>query len=121
MTKEYAVAQWNENYNATILHPVKCDHITTKVWLFDANQTRNNISQAWDDGAINIAMGFGFSDYETKVSAMDILGRLLLFQAPTIFGLTGDLATIVTVITTVPFYTSIALLIFLAVLMVVPF
>jgi len=121
LLKEHVIANWDSEYNASILTPVQCDHVSTKVWVMDTNTSRNDIEQAWDDGALTISMGFGFSDYETKMSAIDILGRLLLFQAPTIFGLTGDMATIINVILTVPFYAMVGTLIFLVAMMIIPF
>jgi hypothetical protein len=121
LTKAHAVAHWSSLYNASIFDPVQCEHARTKVWIFDQNTTRNNISQAWDDGKLTFTMGFGYDDMFAKQTSLDILGRILLFQAPTVWGLTGDMATIVNLILTVPFYAMVGVLIFLIVIAFIPF
>lgn len=81
LTKSEAVENWDSDFNATILYPVKCNHITIKVWITDNNSTRNDIAEAWDEGTVNIGMGFGFDDVGTTMSAWDLIGRLLILQA----------------------------------------
>lgn len=121
LTKNYTISKWNPKYNASILDPVECPHVRTKVWIIDQNSTRNNIGSAWDEGKLTISMGFGYDDMFAKQSSLDILGRILLFQAPTIFGLTGDMATIVNLILTVPFYAMVGVLIMLIIIAFIPF
>lgn len=121
LTKQFAISKWSNTYNASIFSPVQCDHVRTKVWIFDQNSTRNNISAAWDDGALRISMGFGYDDTFAKQSSLDVLGRILLFQAPTVYELTGDMATVVNLILTIPFYAMVGVLIFLVIIAILPF
>lgn len=121
LSKAELISAWDSNYNASIFYPVTCPSITVKVWVTDYNTTRNDIGEAWDDSEVNFAMGFGFDDFEAKQSAVDILGKLLLFQAPTLFGLSGGMGEIINIILTIPFYAMVGTLIFLVVIAVVPF
>lgn len=121
ISKSLALANWDGSLNASTFYPVRCPDITVKVWFTDPNQTRNNLSTAWDEGKVTVAMGFGFDDYETKLSAWDIVGRLLTFQSPEIFGLTGAAATVINLVITLPFYVCVAYLIYRLILLAIPF
>jgi hypothetical protein len=116
-----ALLNWDETVNASIFYPVACNHVTMKVWLTDRNISRNDLSVAWWSDELTLGMGFGYQDKEIKLSAWDIIGRLLTFQAPEIFGLSGIFALIVNVIVTLPFYTCIAYLVYRLILMAIPF
>jgi len=112
---------WDSNYNASIFYPFACEHITVKVWFADYNATRNNIGSAWDENHLNIAIGFGFDDYETKLSSWDVMGRLLTFQSPEIFGASGAIATTLNLIVGIPFWVAVAVCIYLLIMEVIPF
>lgn len=116
-----ALLKWNPTVNASIFYPVSCEHITIKMWLTDRNTSRNNLTTAWWNDELTLGMGFGFQETEIKLSSWDIIARLLTFQAPEIFGLSGTFALIVNVIITLPFYTCIAYLIYRLILMAIPF
>jgi len=114
ISKSLALEYWDEESNATSLHPVFCDHITVKVWLTDPNSTRNDIAEAWDEGTVQLTIGFGFSDYETTISGWDVVGRLLIFQAP-------DIHPVVNAIIALPMWACIAILIYILILKAIPF
>ncbi len=119
--KETLVSHWDANVNASIFHPVRCDHITIKLWFLDTDENRNNIETAFDEGALTGAIGFGFSDYETTLNGWDVVGRLLTFQSPEIFGFEGGSATILNGILASGFYVCFALLVYILILKAIPF
>jgi len=119
--KTEAIANWNPELNASSFYPVFCNHITVKVWLTDYNITRNDLEEAWDEGQIDMAIGFGVDDYATKLNIWSVIGRLLSFQAPTIYGLTGISATIINLLICLPLWTCIVYLIYRLILMAIPF
>jgi len=118
---ELAKKYWDSDINATVLYPVFCEDITVKVWITDYNGSRNDIETAFNEGKVIWAIGFGYEDYETKLSAWDIVGRLLTFQSPEIFGLSGTAATILNLIVALPIWTAIAYLVYRLILMAIPF
>jgi len=120
LSKTEALSAWNSDYNASVLS-TQCSHLTIKAWLYDSNTTRNNLSAAWDAYELELALGFGYSDYETKLNAWDILGRLLTFQSPALFGFEGDLATMLNLVISLPFWCCVGYTIYRLILMAIPF
>jgi hypothetical protein len=94
--------------------------ITVTVFLADSNSTRNNVTQAWNDGTLTVSIGLGVSSTEAKMSAWDIVSRLLTFQAPQIFG-GGDVGLFLNFMIALPIYGVIAYLIYRLILMAIPF
>jgi len=114
LSKANIVANWDEEYNASIIYPVSCNCIVTKVWFVDPNTTRNNISEAFDEGSLIVVMGFGFDDYQTSISAWSLVGQLLFFQAPQIH-------PVLNAIIALPIWATISVLIYLLILKAIPF
>jgi len=121
ITKEEALTKWNPELNTSVFYPASCNHITVKIWITDSNTSRNDLSQAWDDGEIQIGIGFGIDDYATKLNIWSVIGRLLTFQTPSIYGLTGISATIIKLLIGLPLWTCIVYLIYRLILMAIPF
>jgi len=121
LTKQEVISKWDDSINASVIYPVYDDVVTLKVWITDSNETRNNINTAWDEGNLFIGIGFGFEDLETKLSAWDIIGRLLTFQSPEIFGLTGATATVLNLVIALPLWGCVAYLITRLILLFIPF
>jgi len=119
--KTLIASNYDDETKASIFYPVKCEHITIKIWVTDYNATRKDLSAAWDEGKVMVGIGFGFEDYQTKLSAWDIIGRLLTFQSPEVFGLSGAAATILNLVVALPVWTSIAYLVYRLILMAIPF
>jgi len=114
ISKTEALEYWDSNTYSAGLHPVFCDHITIKVWLTDPNSTRNSLSDAWDEGELQVTIGFGFSDYETTVGSWALVGQLLMFQAP-------DVHPALNAIIALPLWGLIAYLAYRLILMAIPF
>jgi hypothetical protein len=117
--REFFEQHWDSKNNVSVSY-AHCIDITVKVWVGDTNNTRNNITSAWNDGHLQVGIGFGYSDTEVKLSSWDIITRLLTFQAPQIFG-SGSIGLAVNVIIALPIYAMIAYLIYRLVLMAIPF
>lgn len=121
VTKANLISAYDADYNTSIFYPVQSEGLTAKVWVYDSNRTRNDISVAWDEHELGMGIGFGFEDYETKLSAWDIVGRLMTFQSPEIFGATGEIATALNLIIGIPLWAAVAVCIYLLIMEVVPF
>lgn len=121
VTRDFLVNYWDNTKNVTRLRPVQCEHITITAWIRDPNQTRNDIGAAWDEGTLYVELGFGFDDFVVALNSYDMIGRLLTFQSPEIFGLTGVAATIINTIIALPVWSCIAYLVYRLVLMAIPF
>jgi len=116
LSKNETLSNWESDFNASILYPVECNHVTVKVWLTDSNSSRNDIGEAWDDGEIDVSMGFGFDDIRTTFNAWDIVGRLLMFQAVEI-----GIPLFINIILVMPIWASIGYLIYRLILLAIPF
>jgi len=117
-----ALLNWDIDKNASVFHPVYCDHITIKIWLLDNNKTRNDLTKGWnEDEELELGIGFGFDDVATGYSAFNLIGLLLTFQAPQIFGASGLIAFTLNLIANSPIYLSIAYLVFYFVTSIIPF
>lgn len=116
LTKSEAIENWDSEVNASIFYPISCNHISVKVWLTDTNSSRNDISEAWDDGSLHIGMGFGFDDITTILNAWDIVGRLLTFQS-----LDLGVPIFLNALIAIPIWTCIAFLVYKLILMAIPF
>jgi len=121
LSKSEALSEWDNETKASIIHPVYDDALTVKIWLTDTNKTRKDLRQAWDEGTIMVGIGFGFEDYETKLSVWDIIGKLLTFQSPEVFGLSGPAATVLNLLIALPLWIVAAYLIYRLILMAIPF
>ncbi len=121
ISKNVLVQAWDADLNVSKIYPVRCDHITIKMWFQDNNLTRNNIGAGFDEGELRCAIGFGFSDYEAKLQAWDVLGRLLTFQSPEVFGFEGGVATTLNLLLALPFYACVGVLIYILILKAIPF
>jgi len=121
LSKSEALSEWDNKTKASIIHPVYDDALTVKIWLTDTNKTRKDLKQAWDEGTIMVGIGFGYEDYETKLSIWEVIGKLLTFQSPEIFGLTGPAATVLNMMIALPLLVVIAYLIYRLILMAIPF
>lgn len=108
--KDLVLKNWDSSINASVFYPVFCEfnHLDTKVWIRDNNHTRNDISTAWDSGTVEVSQGFGFDDFKTATSIWNIIGRLLTFQSPEIFGLSGIGATIINFVIAMPIWVCVA-------------
>lgn len=101
--------------NATYYSPVLCDHISVKVWFYDHNQTRNNMTLSVAEEKIGATIGFGVDDVRAKTSSWDIIGRLLLLQAVEI----GP--WYIQALINIPIYVSIGYLVYRLILLAIPF
>jgi len=117
-----ALINYDTTKNASIFHPVYCDHITVKAWILDYNHTRNDLEYAWnEDEKLEMGIRFGFDDIATGYSAFHLIGLLLTFQSPQIFGASGILAITLNLIANSPIYLAIAYLVFYFVTSIIPF
>jgi hypothetical protein len=118
--KPELISQWDAKYNASIFSATKQDLIT-KCWFTDTNTTRNNISDAWDDGEITLSVGFGYDDLTISYSAFNLVGLLLTFQRPDVFGSSGTVAILLNSIIAIPTFLCIAYLIYYFITSIIPF
>jgi len=121
ITLEEALENWEEEYDASIFQPVSCNDVTAKIWITDSNETRNDLIEAWDEGVLIMGIGFGFDDVSTSYSAFNLIGLLLTFQSPEIFGATGIIAVTFNLIANSPIYLAIAYLVFYFITSIIPF
>ena len=82
ITKELALQHWDAERGLAKLTPVYCDHITITVWLYDCDPERKDLEASWSEGCLTVGIGFGFDNLSFGLSAWDLAGRLLMFQAP---------------------------------------
>ena len=66
-------------------------------------------SEAWDDGALDLYMGMGWSDAIEKMNAWSLIWNVLTFQAPEVFG-TGASANLMNAIIAIPLWASFAII-----------
>lgn len=119
--KNELVLAWDENFNASIFTAQAEGIIKVKCWFLDTNSTRNDIEQAFDDGKITLAVGFGIDDVETSYNVFTLIGLLLAFSRPEIFGATGIVAVTLNLIVASPVFISIGYLVFYFVTSIIPF
>jgi len=111
---------WNTKYNASIFS-ASTANLKTKCWFTDTNTTRNNIDDAWDDGEITLSIGFGYDDLTISYNAFNLVGLLLTFQRPDIFGASGTTAILLNMIVALPTFLCIAYLIYYFITSIIPF
>lgn len=116
---DFFLACWDPTQNVSITY-ARCQDITLKAFVSDPDLTRNNLTLAWNTGKIHVGLGFGYSDTEAKLSAWDIVTRLLTFSAPEIFG-SGPEGLFLNFILALPIYGLVAYLVYRLVLMAIPF
>jgi len=113
---------WQEDFNASIfIAKAPSGIIKVKCWFTDTDDTRNDIEEAWDDGEITLGIGFGIDDVETSYNAFSLVGLLLTFTRPEIFGASGTLAITLNLIVAVPVFVAISYLIYYFVTSIIPF
>jgi len=117
------VKAWNEDTNTStfMADALETKVISVKVWFSDTNQTRNDIEQAYQDGKITMGLGFGMDDVETAYSVFNLVGLLLTFSRPEIFGASGTIALALNFIISAPVFVSIGYLVFYFVTSIIPF
>jgi len=120
--KSELLLAWEENFNSSIFTAkAPSGIIKVKCWFTDTNSTRNNISEAWDEGKISLGIGFGMDDVATSYSAFSLIGLLLTFSRPEIFGASGVVAIVLNLIISAPVFLSIAYLIYYFITSIIPF
>ena len=121
-TRQNLVDRWDSTLNVTRIYPVFDDVITVTIWVTDPNTTRNDIGQAWDDGSLDLAIGFGIDDATAKTSGWDLIGRLLLFQDLELFyGTNAPEALAINTIIFTPFWAIMVYVIIRIILLFIPF
>lgn len=122
ITIEEALLNWEEEYHASIFYPVSCNHVTVKIWITDTDHARNDLREAWEEeGELEMGIGFGMDDISTAYSAYNLIGLLLTFQSPEIFGATGIIAVTLNLIVNSSIYLAIAYLVFYFITSIIPF
>lgn len=112
---------WQPNHNYSYMK-ARCPHGYVFNIYFQYNQTRyGNLTAAWDDYDLWIAIGQGYSDTFAKMDAWTVIGLLLTFQAPQIFGATGIYSTVLNLIIAMPIWAAIAYVFYRLILMAIPF
>jgi hypothetical protein len=112
---------WTSNGNYSYLRG-KCDHGLAFNFYFTYNMTKySSLQAAWDAYDLNIFVGQGYDDTFAKMDAWSLIGLLLSFQSPEVFGATGSYATTLNLIIAVPIWTCIAYIFYRLVLMAIPF
>ena len=113
---------WDSNFNSSIFTAITdSGAVKVKCWFADMDTTRNDIGEAYDEGNINLGIGFGMDDVVVGYSAWNLIGLLLTFQSPEIFGATGIIAITLNIIANSPMYLAIAYLVFYFITSVIPF
>ncbi len=105
---------WDSEKNVTRLSPITCPTLTVNAWFSDTNTTRNDLEDAWNDGQINVGVGFGLDDWEAKYSSWTLIAKLLTFQAP-------DIDPILNGLIAIPFWASTCIVIVLIIVKFIPF
>jgi len=75
LDKTEVLSRLDSEINASRFSNTHCPHITVSMFLRDPNNTRSSLSDAWDDGTINVMLAFGFDDFSVQLSAWDIIGQ----------------------------------------------
>lgn len=114
------INRFDLNTNASKFQPVYDEGISTVVWFLDTNQTRNNVTLALSEQLINVEIAFGMSNITLTYNIWTLLGRLLFFQAPDIFG-SGVGGLILNALIAIPLWTAIIYLIVRLILLFIPF
>jgi hypothetical protein len=105
---------WDASRNVTRLRPISCPTLSLTVFFSDTNTARNNIEDAWNDGEINVGIGFGMDDWEAKYSSWTLIAKLLTFQAP-------EIDPILNGIIAIPFWACTCIVIVLILVKFIPF
>jgi len=121
--KPELTVSYDETYNSSVFiaEALETGVISVKVWFTDTNTTRNDIGEAFDEGKITMGVGFGIDDVETSYSAFNLIGLLLTFSRPEIFGASGLIAITLNLIVASPVFISIAYLVFYFITAIIPF
>lgn len=80
-----------------------------------------NLQAAWDDYNVYVAIGQGYSDTFAKMDAWSVIGLLLSFQAPQVFGVSEVWSMVLNLIIAMPIWTAIAYIFYRLILMAIPF
>jgi hypothetical protein len=115
----YVLSAWDPESNVSSLYAFD-NQITVKCFIADFNSTRNNITQSWNEGHLQLGIGFGLIYSQAPINSWDLIAKLLTFQAPQIFG-GGAIGLAVNFMVALPIYGLIAYLIYRLVLMAIPF
>jgi hypothetical protein len=102
ITREDAVSHWISNVSKSKFYPVWCNHARVTSWIYDPNSSRDDVGVAWDAGTVTVAIGFGFEYQTAAINGWSLIGALLSFQSPQIFGMTGLGATVMNLIISLP-------------------
>jgi hypothetical protein len=111
ITKADALSHWVSNVSKSKFSPVFCNHVRVTAWIYDPNSTRDNLGLAWDEGTVTVAIGFGFQYQEASLNGWSLIGALLGFQSPQVFGMTGLGATIANLLIALPIWGCIGYLV----------
>jgi len=79
--KNNLLQYYDPSHNFTLIENVKDDQISVDVAFTDTNISRNDLSQAWDEGLLKCSIGFGWQNQTLVYNMWDCMARLLLFQA----------------------------------------
>jgi len=93
---------------------VECQHFGMDIVLHYNTTEYSNFFEAFKDNQFEAVFGINPHDLNTKLSAWDLIGKLLFFQMPNIHPILNMLIAI-------PIWTCIAYLIYVLILKVIPF
>lgn len=121
LDKTDLVNRFDSDINASRFSPVY-DGVTFSctMWFADTDKTRNDIGLAWNGGALDVGIAFGISNVTLKTDAWNIIGRVLTFQAPEIFG-SGTAGFLLNALIALPLWGAIAALILIMLFELIPF
>jgi len=86
VTKALLVSSWDSLNNVSYV-PVQDYSRIVELYFIDANGTRNNIEDAYDDGELNctIAVPTAYKQQTEVIGARDIIIALITFRLPSVF------------------------------------
>ena len=93
---------------------VQCQHFGMDLILAYNTTAYSSFTEAFTNNDFYFITGFRIDDLNTKLSAWDLVGRLLFFQTP-------EIHPVLNMIIAIPIWTCIAYLIYVLVLKAIPF
>jgi hypothetical protein len=113
---------WDSINNQSVISPIWCNDISITALFADSDTNRNNITQAWDDGSLEVGIGFGYENASlVAMSGWDLVGRLLTFQSPDLGMGNASANTLMNGMIALPLWAMIAYLIYRLILLAIPF
>jgi hypothetical protein len=106
--------------NISKFSPVFDNIASVAVFFADYNTTRNDVMAALGEGHLETLIAFGWQNISRNYDVLSLMGKLLSFQAPEIFG-GGTIGILLNLIIALPIWGAIATIALIIFLEILPF